>query len=97
MTDPTSLELAVMAGKLRDAANRADVEQILASLAALDRMVRSIGPEQAAAADHARNVVAEATAVLESTLERDRMADRIARLSRDGSARAAYVTAAAAR
>jgi hypothetical protein len=97
MTDPASLEMAVMAGKLRDAANRADVAQILVTLAALDRMARSIGPDQAAAADHARGIVAEAIAALESTLERDRMADRIARLSRDGNARAAYATAASAR
>ena len=95
--DPVSLELVLMADKLQEASSRADVVQTLVTLAALDRMARSLGPQQAAAAEHARSVVAEAITALEATLERDRTADRIARLSRDGGARAAYASAAAAR
>lgn len=95
--DPANLELAVIAGKLHDAAQRADVVQTLVSVAALDRMARSLGPHQAEAAEHARCIVAQAITALEGTLERDIAADRIARASREGSARAAYATAAAAR
>lgn len=96
-TDPASFELAVIAGKLHDAAQRADVVQTLVTLAALDRMARSLGPHQAEAAEHARGIVAQAITALEGTMERDMAADRIARVSPQGSARAAYATAAAAR
>ena len=58
--DPVSLELVLMADKLQEATSRADVVQTLVTLAALDRMARSLGPQQAAAAEHARSVVAVA-------------------------------------
>jgi|GEM_PF-6601348 len=95
-SDPASLELAVISGKLNAAAARSDMVQTLVSLAALDRMARSLGPQQQAAAEHARDVVAQAITALETALEQDRAGQRISRASHKGSARAAYAAAAAA-
>ena len=68
--DPIDIELAVMAGTLQSAIAAEDVVQILVTTAALDRMARSLGPHQVDAANHARDVVSQALAALESAVEK---------------------------
>lgn len=68
--DPATLELSVLAASIGDAALREDMVQMLISAADLDRMVRSLGPHQRAAADHARDLIAQTIDMLESLLER---------------------------
>ncbi|ESW61962.1 MAG: hypothetical protein Q27BPR15_03690 [Rhodobacter sp. CACIA14H1] len=88
--DPALLHFAMLADRLTDAAIREDMVQTLISTADLDRMARSLGPDQREAAIHARKLVAQAIEVLENALARG-----MATARRDPR-QAAYVTAGAA-
>ncbi len=80
--DPVDLELAVITGTLQSAIEAEDVVQILVTTAALDRMARSLGPQQAAAAEHARDVVSHALSALEAAVEKGRNEPRQTRIMR---------------
>lgn len=84
-TDAAGVEFALIAGRLEDAARREDIVQTLISTADLDRMSRSLGPQHAAAARHAQDIVARAIVVLEQAVARGEAAAR-----RDDQIRAAY-------
>lgn len=87
--DPVALELAVMAGTLQSAIAAEDVVQILVTTAALDRMARSLGPHQLAAATHARDVVSQALTALEAAVQQGRrepLQTRIMRAAYTGKA-----------
>ena len=88
-TDPALLEFAILAGTMDDAVLREDMVQTLISTADLDRMVRSLGPHQREAANHARALIARSIEMLESLLDRSQTAAR-----RDPR-HAAYAAAAA--
>ena len=66
--DPVALELAMIGDRLAEAAMREDLVQTLISAADLDRMVRSLGPDQQAAAEQATALVARALQILEQAL-----------------------------
>lgn len=87
--DAASVEMALIAARLDDAAQREDIVQTLISTADLDRMARSLGPQHEEAARHAQAVVARAIATLEQAVARGEMAAR-----RDGQLRAAYAAPA---
>lgn len=90
-TDPTALQIAVIAGKLEAAVMREDYMQTLISTADLDRMVRSLSPQHRAAALQAQAVITRALGVLEAGLLASQFAS-----PREGQMRAAYRNAAAA-
>ncbi|PLL12081.1 hypothetical protein C0V75_14455 [Tabrizicola sp. TH137] len=83
--DATEVEFALIAGRVEDAARREDIVQTLISTADLDRMARNLGPQHAAAARHAQDVVARAIAALEQAIARGE-----AGIRRDDHLRAAY-------
>lgn len=90
-TDPAQLHLAMLGDRLTDAAIREDMVQTLISTADLDRMIRSLRPDQSEAAEQATALVAKALQILETALAHGQAAAR-----RD-QRHAAYTTAAAAR
>ncbi len=75
-TDPVQLYLAMLGDRLTDAALREDVVQTLISTADLDRMIRSLRPDQGAAAEQAAAFVAKALQILETALARGQAATR---------------------
>lgn len=88
-TDPIDMELAVMAGTLQSAIASEDVVQILVTTAALDRMARSLGPHQLAAATHARDIVSQALDALEAAVaqgQREPLQTRLMRAAYTGKA-----------
>lgn len=88
LSDATGVEIAVVAGRLEEAALREDIVQTLISAADLDRMARGLGPQHATAIRQASAVVARAITVLEQAVRRGEIAAR-----RDGLLRAAYAAA----
>lgn len=88
-TDPVAFEFAMIGDRLAEAAIREDMVQTLISAADLDRMVRSLGPDQQAAAEQATQLVARALHILEQALAQGQAAAR-----RD-QRQAAYASAAA--
>lgn len=74
--DPVALELAMIGDRLAEAAIREDLVQTLISAADLDRMVRSLGPDQQAAAEQATALVARALQILEHALAQGQAAAR---------------------
>lgn len=95
--DAATIELSVLAGRLQTAVQQDDIVQTLVTTAALDRMIRCLGPHQQAAADHARGIVLQAIETLQEAVHRGRQADLQSRSSRASQVGAAYATAAAAR
>ena len=89
-TDPAALHLAMLTDRLSEAALREDLVQTLISAADLDSMVRSLGPQQRAAAVQARALITRALDVLESALAQGLAAHR------PDHRQAAYAAAAAA-
>ena len=74
--DPVALELAMIGDRLAEAAIREDLVQTLISAADLDRMVRSLGPDQQQAAEQATALVARALQILETALAHGQAAAR---------------------
>lgn len=75
-TDPVALQIAMLGDVLTDAALREDLVQTLVSAADLDRMVRSLGPDQHSAAEQATALVARALHILETALAQGQAAAR---------------------
>jgi hypothetical protein len=74
--DATQLHLAMLGDRLTDAAIREDLVQTLISAADLDRVVRSLGPQQRAAAEQARALIARALEILEAAMQQGQAAAR---------------------
>lgn len=75
-TDPVQLHLAMLGDRLSEAAIREDMMQTLISAADLGRMVRSLRPDQAAAAEQAAALVAKVLHILETALAKGQAAAR---------------------